>query len=81
MNISQIRVAPAAAFSDIRREQRVVHTRYGRGCVREVRHFDRQAAVLFDNDGDVPRTVWLRDLSPEPADMPADVLGNRRVLS
>jgi hypothetical protein len=62
-------------FNDIRREQRVVHSRYGRGVVKLVRRPDDQAVVLFDDDArlypDTPRTVLLKHLTPEPADMPA----------
>lgn len=59
-------------YTDIRREQRVVHSRpdYGRGKVARVYWSERQAAVAFDRDGGITRRVWLRDLTPEPADMP-----------
>lgn len=61
-------------FTDIRREQKVVHARYGRGVVKAVRRSDDQAVVLFDDDAklypDTPRTVLLKHLTPMPADMP-----------
>lgn len=74
-------------YTDIGREQRVCHQRHGRGVVKSIDWAAVQGSVLFDDDagkvtgnlaGKVERTVWLRDLTPLPADMPAAVASEPR---
>lgn len=65
-------------YPDIHRDQRVCHAKYGRGVVRGVHRARGQAGVRFDDDvkfvaDPPPRTVLLKDLTPEPADMPAGI--------
>ena len=54
--------------------RRVVHNcptrNYGRGVIRHVDHTFATARVEFDGDGGIPRTVRLRDLTPEPVEAP-----------
>ena len=62
---------PTAPYPDIYPKRRVVHVRYGRGVVAGVHRAECQAGVRFDDDVEIiknppPRTVWLKDLQPEP---------------
>ncbi len=73
--LTTIRMPTRAPYSDIHRGLRVVHWKYGRGEVAALNRPARQAGVTFDDDTKLvldppPRTVWLKDLTPEPVDMP-----------